>query len=1252
MAGGRAYEMAFRLNAKLGKSYNSAFARAESVAKKAFGNIAKMGAAIVGGMGIADMANTYKDFQQSIANTGAIAGVSKTSKEYKALENAALEAGKKTTKTAKEAADALGYMSLAGWDTNQSISGLMPVLRLSEASGADLAVTSDLVTDSMSAMGLSVDQLSTYLDVAAQANNKSNQTATQLMEAYIGVGGKFKGLNTPLKESSAILGVLANRGIKGSEAGNSLTSVLTNLTKKSGESYKAMKALGISAYDSSGKFKGITNVVAEVSDKLKSLKTDAERDLYIQMIGGKTQETAFRALLSGYETFTEGGKRELIELQEEMENSSGALEKMAEAMNDTFGGALAILGSASDDMKIQIMKELEPTITPIIRSIADALPGLGAKIAGFVKSLVKKGKEIWNGLKPVFEWVVSNFDKIKIGIAAAGGAFVTAKIAGKVKGITTAVKGLTSAAQANPLLLLIEVIIGLGAAVKTAWEQAKETNFKEHFGDIALSAEQIDSVAKQIVKGGNLEKLQEQLKKFDVLGEIREKTKATLDEIEKFNWKVSVGMTLSLDEQQSYKDSIDEYIAESRKYFEEAFRTDWGLFEGNEEVQGAVKALYDNASQELYNKGVQIKEAINKGLKDNVLDINESEEIARLIQESENIKAGLAQSEYETKMGSLKLKVQEKAALNGGSLTKETYDEIMKEAREMTETLNTAARDRYSAQENLLARAYGRDTKEYNEQLKKIMIEYQNTKTAANTGIMDFAMDTIENTYSSVLSQARTNRTMAIQRAAEDPENSRKTLMDLPTEALNNFGMSFLDLSNIEELREGAISELNYLKKQQIELAAIKDEYITNHEEIPKSLTDNINAVNKSLDKVNEIDDILFPDIQNLYKEVGKKMEINEKNQKLIEEIYDPDSTSWLNMLYVGFEEQKRKRTDKLREKYYIPYDKPPEYSQVAQYYNGDKKYTPPSLAEGINTADLFKNPVDANLTIKAKTNIDKQTLSDSANTAKGEIKNEINTLESKPWNTDLIVKAKTSLNQGAFNASIENNKKEASVKVSKIGANPYNTNLTVNAKANLDEQALESSANAAKRQAEKKVSAIFNKFTVDGKLNVGLAVSSTVSSAMETLFSIGKPKGFAAGTEYTPDTFIAGEKGAELITGARGRKVFTALETGNIFTNIGRIKDTLAASVSAVNIFDRLRENEGMTPERIVRPSNTTNNNSSVSVTINNEIKADGANNKDTDNLKNLINKAMRESGEELAEMIMDIINQNNERKARLSNE
>jgi len=1222
--GSRAYEMAFRLNARLGNSYNGTFAKAENIAKKTFGSIAKLGAAVLGGIGIADMANTYKDFQQSIANTGAVAGVPKASKEFKALENAALEAGKQTTKTATEAADALGYMSLAGWTSEQSISGLMPVLRLSEASGADLAATSDLVTDSMSAMGLSVDQLSKYLDVAAQANNKTNQTATQLMEAYIGVGGKFKGLNTPMAESAAVLGVLANRGIKGSEAGNSLTSVLANLTKKGGESAEAMKALGVSAFKSNGEFKGITNVVAEISGKLKGL-TKEQETMYIQMIGGKTQETAFRALLSGYETFTEGGKRELIELQEEMENSSGSLDKMAEAMNDTLGGALAILGSASDDMKIQIMKEIEPTVTPIIRSIADALPGLSAKVAGFVKSMVKKGKVLWSDLKPVFNWIVNNFDKIKIGIAAVGGAFVTAKIVSKIKNAATAIKGLTAAASGNPFILFIEGIIGIGAALQTTWEQAKKTNFENHFGDIALSAEQIDRVAKQIVKGGNLEKLQAQLGKFDVLGEIKEKTKTSLEEIEKFNWKVSVGLDLSLDEQERYKAGIDEYIADSREYFEQAFQADWGLFEGNAEVQAATKKFYEGVSKQLYDKGVEIKEALNKGLQDTVLDLNEAAEIARLVQESENIKAGLAQSEYETKMGSLKLEAQEKADLNGGSLKKEDYDEIVKEAQETAETLNAAARDKYSAQENNLARVYGKGTAEYEKNLKIIDQEYQSTRAMANTGIVDFMTNTVESVYDKELRQARTNKTMAVQRAAENLESKKKLLVDLPGEAMNYFGVSSVDLSNMKELRNGTVGNINNLRKYQEELAIIKDEYISKQKQVPQYLTDTINAINKSLEGVNNIDDILFPNIQSLYKEVGLKAEPTKKNQKIIEEMYDPsDSASWLNMIYVGFDEQKRKRTDKLREKYYIPYDKPPEHSKIAEDHNGKKKYTPfINWGEGIE--NLFKNPIEANLTVNAK----------------------------------------TALNQQTLNGSVNNNKNEVQTKVDEFSRSKWNASLLVEAKTDLDKQAFDDSANAAKKEAQNRISAIFNKFTVNGKLNVGLALSGAVTGTMNILSSTvnvgGKTKGYAAGTEYTPDTFIAGEKGAELITGAKGRKVFTALETGNIFANMGRIKDTFVSAVSAVNVFDKLKgcsvseilgENEGMSPERIVKPSNTANNNSSVSVTINNEIKIDGTDTKNTDNLKDLINKAMKENGGELADMIMDIINQNNARKVRLSNE
>ena len=137
-------------------------------------------------------------------------------------------------------------MALAGWSVEDSMAGLMPILRASEATGADLATTSDLVTDSMSALGLQTSQLNNYLDVCARTQNKSNTTLTQMQEAYIGCGATFKNFNTPLQESGALLGILANRGIKGSEAGVKLQSTLVKPYKTNAA--KSAKAMAQSVY--------------------------------------------------------------------------------------------------------------------------------------------------------------------------------------------------------------------------------------------------------------------------------------------------------------------------------------------------------------------------------------------------------------------------------------------------------------------------------------------------------------------------------------------------------------------------------------------------------------------------------------------------------------------------------------------------------------------------------------------------------------------------------------------------------------------------------------------------------------------------------------------------------------------------------------------------------------------------------------------------------------------------------------------
>ncbi len=331
--------------------------------------------------------STYADFDQAMANTAATAGAS--AEDYRKLEEAALEMGKKTTKTATEASEALGYMALAGWDVETSVSALEPVLRLSEATSMDLATCSDLVTDSMSALGLTVDELSGYLDVACKANNKSNQTAQQLMEAYIGCGGVMNNLGIDVEDSAAALGVLANRGIKGSEAGNKLNTVMINLTSGTGQAGKMMEQLGISAFDSEGKFIGLKETLERVNDATKDL-SEEERNAALAAIGGKTQIDTLNDLLAGLNTTTEDGRTEWQALREELGNADGAMMEMAGKVTDTLPGAMAVFGSAVDDAKIRLCKTFAPAAKDAIFAVADYIPHITENVTGFIQKLSGK----------------------------------------------------------------------------------------------------------------------------------------------------------------------------------------------------------------------------------------------------------------------------------------------------------------------------------------------------------------------------------------------------------------------------------------------------------------------------------------------------------------------------------------------------------------------------------------------------------------------------------------------------------------------------------------------------------------------------------------------------------------------------------------------------------------------------------------------------------------------------------------------
>lgn len=416
-AAGKEYKLAVKIAGSVSSSFNNAMGTAEtkmqslgSIAAKAAAVAAAAWGALKIGQFVGDAVSTYADFDQAMANTAAICNA--TADDYARLQQAALDMGKTTTKTATESAEALGYMSLAGWDVNESIAGLEPILRLSEATGMDLATCSDLVTDSLSALNLQVDDLGEYLDVAAMANNKCNQTAQMLMEAYIAVGGTMKNLHVPIQESATALGVLANRGIKGSEAGTALNAVINNLTTGTGQAGKMMDKLGISAFDSNGKFIGLAETIRVVDEATKDM-TEEQRNAALAALGGKEHIDALNDLISGLNTTTADGRSEWEALTDDLYNADGALSTMAATVTDTLQGAISIFGSAMDDMKIRLAQTFAPAAKDAINAVSAVIPSITDRIAAagnaFVEYALPKVEAFTQNCVPALEKVGGAF---------------------------------------------------------------------------------------------------------------------------------------------------------------------------------------------------------------------------------------------------------------------------------------------------------------------------------------------------------------------------------------------------------------------------------------------------------------------------------------------------------------------------------------------------------------------------------------------------------------------------------------------------------------------------------------------------------------------------------------------------------------------------------------------------------------------------------------------------------------------------
>lgn len=390
--------------------------------------------------GIQSMASgaldTYREYQKSMANTAGIAGITdKSSADFQKLSEAAEAAGEATAFTSAQAGDALGYMALAGWDADKSTSALMPTLKLAEATGADLATTADLVTNSMNAMGVSFDDLDGYFDVIIKANNKSATTAGELMEAFTGVGGAAKAAGQDYKTTSTALGILANAGTKGAQAGTALNSILVRMTSKQ-EAMNAYKKLGVSIYDAAGNTRNFGDILKDTSKAMEGM-TEEQKNSYLSAIAGTNYYSTYNQLLEGVNKTVDGGASAWDKLSGEIQNSNNALDTMHETTTDTVDYAFSLLDSALQNVQLQFLKAFGPEIQSVVQYVAaEVLPKVAnaaENLGNFIQDpVIVKFKEFKDWVGDVgdkiseFNSFLSEHQEILVAAAWAVGGLTTA----------------------------------------------------------------------------------------------------------------------------------------------------------------------------------------------------------------------------------------------------------------------------------------------------------------------------------------------------------------------------------------------------------------------------------------------------------------------------------------------------------------------------------------------------------------------------------------------------------------------------------------------------------------------------------------------------------------------------------------------------------------------------------------------------------------------------------------------------------
>lgn len=808
-----------------------------------------------------DSVNLGKDYTSMMSEVQAISGAS--GKDLEMLQETAREYGATTVFSASEAAEALKYMSLAGWDAQQSSSALGGVLDLAAASGMGLGEASDMVTDYLSAFGMEASQSAYFADMLSYAQSNSNTTALQLGEAYRNSAANLHAAGQDVETTTSLLEAMANQGYKGSEAGTALAATMRDITQNMEDGAIKIGETSIAVQNEKGNFRDLTDILTDVEAATAGMG-DAEK---AAALGSTFTADSIKALNM---ILTEG-MGTVSGYEEALRKSAGTSEKMAGVMTDNLSGDIANMESAMEEMKLQTFESMEEPLRDLTQYTTDTvIPSLTEWVPDAFGTLASGVKEVGSALAPMLETILKNPKAVGNALTSIGAGFVAMKtvntgfnIASKIAQNEGIVKTLTSFGTklfGSPWAAGAATVAAAATLVGTAIHQYNEAqidkSLTDHFGSVELDADQIEDFASRVIDAEWLVNINAALGAFENSDELAEQAEEALAENDSLEWRAKIGIKLDENEVATYIANINTFGDNIESALSEVTRgaqavVDEFDLKGSDgsSLDSKIAAWAEEDLAEVSHISAGLTNLVQTALKDGILDVNEQAAIDQLQTKMSNILAGWKEAEAQAEMDIL---TQKYGRLSGKDLTSDTFTKVVEEVGEQRETAMSALEE---SEKKLFTTLNALNRKDENgiQRISDSELDYyknqageaiRNEEAIILNDSLRFENNTFEDAYGTEINKSfdsiQEKTATGLERMNTFLENQD---IENLSDALQNGMLSQIQQrTDIGKTDRGAIADIYEAMKPDVEsMGAIIDEYTAMGQKVPEEIMSEFN---------------------------------------------------------------------------------------------------------------------------------------------------------------------------------------------------------------------------------------------------------------------------------------------------------------------------------------------------------------------------------------------------------------------------